>query len=329
MSFSKNQVSLHRSKRKINKRKIFLTILWSVFILAFAFAVYKNFTAVDTHTIHETKVIESRICDTSGIQSFVTKFINEFYTYSNNEEELRARTDKLSLYMADDLIKLNSDLISSDKELKSSVLNSSIWGIYERGENLWEVKYSVLQRVSTVNVEMKKETVTVEIDGKEVTKEVEKPDTKNISLSVESNYSVTLYIDDKDNMVIVKNPTITSVPTKSDYQSLEITADSSVDNSTSDEITHFLETFFKAYPTADSAALGYYAADGVLPVINKEYKFESLKEKVYRMEDKIVKAYLTVVYSNPKTGLKEYSQYILGLEKKDNNWQIVSSDYSV
>lgn len=31
--------------------------LWALLICAFAFAVYKDFTAVDTHTVHETTVV--------------------------------------------------------------------------------------------------------------------------------------------------------------------------------------------------------------------------------------------------------------------------------
>ena len=57
-----------------NSRKPIVIAIWLLFVCGFGFAVYKNFTAIDTHTVHEKKVIERRVEDTSGIESFVTNF---------------------------------------------------------------------------------------------------------------------------------------------------------------------------------------------------------------------------------------------------------------
>ena len=37
----------------VNSRKPAVIVLWLLFVCGFAFAVYKNFTAIDTHTVHE------------------------------------------------------------------------------------------------------------------------------------------------------------------------------------------------------------------------------------------------------------------------------------
>ena len=37
----------------VNSRKPAVIVLWLLFICGFVFAVYKNFTAIDTHTVHE------------------------------------------------------------------------------------------------------------------------------------------------------------------------------------------------------------------------------------------------------------------------------------
>ena len=37
----------------VNSHKPAVIVLWLLFICGFAFAVYKNFTAIDTHTVHE------------------------------------------------------------------------------------------------------------------------------------------------------------------------------------------------------------------------------------------------------------------------------------
>lgn len=41
-----------------------LTCPWVLFGTAFVFAIYKNITGIDTHTVHEAKVIETKVIDT-------------------------------------------------------------------------------------------------------------------------------------------------------------------------------------------------------------------------------------------------------------------------
>lgn len=42
---------------KVNTHKKTVIALWVLLAVSFLFAVYKNFTAIDIHTVHETKVI--------------------------------------------------------------------------------------------------------------------------------------------------------------------------------------------------------------------------------------------------------------------------------
>lgn len=48
--------------------------LWMFLIASFCFAVYKNFTAINIKTVHETKVIDKEIVDTHKIENFVKNF---------------------------------------------------------------------------------------------------------------------------------------------------------------------------------------------------------------------------------------------------------------
>lgn len=48
--------------------------LWMLLIASFCFAVYKNFTAINIKTVHETKVIDKEIVDTHKIENFVKNF---------------------------------------------------------------------------------------------------------------------------------------------------------------------------------------------------------------------------------------------------------------
>ena len=53
---------------KVNTHKKTVIALWVLLAMSFLFAVYKNFTAIDIHTVHETKVIEETILDTHKIE---------------------------------------------------------------------------------------------------------------------------------------------------------------------------------------------------------------------------------------------------------------------
>lgn len=46
---------------KIGTHKKTVLALWLVLLASVSFGVYKNFTAIDRHTVHEKEVIEQRI----------------------------------------------------------------------------------------------------------------------------------------------------------------------------------------------------------------------------------------------------------------------------
>ena len=52
---------------KAGTHKKSVIALWLVLIASVSFGVYKNFTAIDMHTVHEKEVIEQRIVDTNKI----------------------------------------------------------------------------------------------------------------------------------------------------------------------------------------------------------------------------------------------------------------------
>ena len=54
---------------------------WSIFMAAFSWSVYKNFTAVDTVTKVEKEVVKEVVEDVSGIGSFVEDFALIYFSY--------------------------------------------------------------------------------------------------------------------------------------------------------------------------------------------------------------------------------------------------------
>lgn len=166
---------------KIGLRKKTTALFLSLFAAAFIFALYKNFTAVDTHTVHEIEVVETRIVDTNGIESFVKSFVKTFYSWEHDSESLENRQQLIANFMTEELIRLNSGLISAEGAVSSSVFDMDILAV----EQLDDFNYMVIY---TVNQSIQR-TVT-----KTVTEYIDEPEIKEIvnEKTGEVNYEETV-----------------------------------------------------------------------------------------------------------------------------------------
>lgn len=168
----------------IGTRRPVVIALWALLICAFAFAVYKDFTAVDTHTVHETTVVQEEVTDTNAIESFVTNFAKVYYSWEQSAASIEQRTENLKYYLTDELLTLNVDTVRSDVPVSSKVEDVQIWSVEEIGDKVYKIVYSVSQNV---------------INGEE-------------SSVITSVYEVSVYVDDAGDMVIIQSPTITGKP---------------------------------------------------------------------------------------------------------------------
>jgi len=292
----KQTVETKSSKTKVKSfgtRKKSVTVLWIVLISSLVFGIYKNFTAIDQHTVHEKEVIETKLVDTSAIESFTKNFVKDYYTWQNNKESIEQREEKLSLYLTEELQALNTDTVRADIPTSSSVSDIDIWSVSQEDDS-YAVVYTVEQKIT---------------------------EEKN-SETIHSTYRILLHQDNTGNLVITHNPTIWSIPTKSDYEPQQPESNGTVDSDTTQEVTEFLETFFTFYPTATDKELAYYVKNSALPPIGKKYLFSELVHPAFQTKGGQLKVWVTVKYINEATKATQYSQYILTLEK-DTNWMIV------
>ncbi|EOD6641826.1 conjugal transfer protein [Listeria monocytogenes] len=295
---NKNKEKIQKEKKprvhKVNSRKKVVIALWVFLGMSFSFAVFKHFTAIDAHTVHETKIIEKEYADTHSVENFVENFSKVYYSWEQSDKSIDNRMDKLKDYLTDELQALNVDTVRKDIPVSSSLRDFQIWSVEPDGENQFNVTYSVDQLIT------------------------EGEDKKN----VQSTYEVAVYVEDSGNMVLIKNPTITSIPKKSDYTPKIKESNGSIDSITTNEINEFLTTFFKLYPTATAKELSYYISDGILKPIGKEYVFQELVNTIYNRKDNQITVSLTVKYLDQQTKATQVSQFDLVLEKNMNNWKI-------
>ncbi|AMM57580.1 TPA: conjugal transfer protein [Clostridioides difficile] len=299
--FKKNKKQTENVKEKkvrtvkVGTHKKSVIALWVVLIASVSFGVYKNFTAIDMHTVHETETIQLRLTDTNGIENFVKNFAKSYYTWNNSKEAIEARTQAISGYLTKELQALNTDTIRKDIPVSSAVNGVQIWSVTQADENQFSVIFTVEQLIT------------------------ENGSTK----TVRSAYEVTVYVDGSGNMVLTKNPTITSIPVKSGYTPKAKESDGTVDAVTTDEINEFLTTFFKLYPTATAKELSYYVNEGVLKPIGKDYVFSELVNPIYNRIDSQVTVSVAVKYLDQQTKATQVSQFDLVLEKSGSNWKII------
>lgn len=278
-----------------NTRKKVVAALWILLAASLLFAVYKNFTAVDVHTVHETKVVEEKVLDTHKVENFVTDFAKTYYAWEQNKASTQKRTKDLQRFLTGDLQALNTDTVRADVPVSSQVTNVQIWEVAQKEEHACSVTYTVDQKITE----------------------------NGSSKTVQSAYEVLVYVDDAGNLVLTKNPTITSIPKKSGYKPKVVESDGTVDSVATGEISSFLTTFFTLYPTATEKELSYYVNDGILKPVGKNYKFSELVDPVYNRDGNQVRAVFAVKYLDDATKMTQVSQYDLMLEKADGNWKIV------
>lgn len=281
----------------VNSRKPAVIVLWLMFICGFTFAVYKNFTAIDTYTVHEKEIVERRVEDTSGVEAFVRNFAKTYYSWSGNKDSVAQRTDALTGYLTEDLQRLTADTVKSDVAVSSSVQDIQIWSVEQNGsENDFAVVFTVAQ---TISDSKKKDTVS-------------------------SVYKTAVHKDDNGDMVITQAPTITGKPAKSAYTPKAAEPDGTVSAAESEDITDFLITFFTLYPTATEKELSYYVSgDSMPPVKCADYTFSQLKSTVLNKDGGTVTATVAVEYLDSVTKMTQISQFELALKLVDENWKIV------
>jgi hypothetical protein len=325
---------------KVGTHKKSVLLLWAVLLASTSFGVYKNFTAIDTHTVHEKEIIQLRLNDTNGIENFVKNFAKAYYSWDTSKEAIEARTTEISKYLTKELQDLNADTIRTDIPTSATVTNVLVWNVEQSGTDDFTVDYEVDQQVK---------------EGEQ-------------TQAVTENYTVTVHVDKDGAMVITQNPTLAPAVQKSKYEpkvqeaDVSVSSDTvkdatafletffklyptatekelayyvkdgvlapvsgdyvSVSSDTVKDVTAFLETFFKLYPTATEKELAYYVKDGVLAPVSGDYVFSELVNPVFTKDGDNLKVSVSVKYLDNKSKMTQISQYELVLHK-DDNWKIV------
>lgn len=300
IKIERNQTEKTPKKKKerivsAGKHRKMVLALWLLLSCSLAFGVYKNFTATDQHTTHEKVVVKEKVVNTSGVESFTKDFVKEYFSWKNNKEVIEKRMANLGQYLTEEGLTLSQEMVRADIPTSSEVQSVKILDVEKNSEE-FVVSFLVEQKI---------------MEGKK-------------AQSISSAYRVTIFEDENGNHIVTSLPTMIAKPDKVKYEAKQVESDSEIDAKTTEEITEFLETFFKLYPTASEKELEYYIKSGVLSPINAKLKFVKLEIRNFCQKDRNIQVTIIVEYLDGLSKTANHFQYVLEL-RKDTNWVISNS----
>ena len=296
---NKKEKTAKKKKERIvsvgKHRKMVLALLLLLFC-SLAFGIYKNFTAIDQHMTHEKVVVKEKIVNTSGVENFTMDFAKEYFSWKNDKEIIEKRMINLDQYLTEEGLNLSQDMVRVDIPTSSEVQSVKILDVEKHSEE-FIVSILINQKVT---------------EGKK-------------AQQISSAYRVAIHEDKKGNHIVTSLPTMIAKPGKANYQAKQVETDSDINAKIAEEITEFLGTFFKLYPTASKKELEYYVEDGTMQLINTNLKFVELVNPIYTQNEKNVQVKVDVEYLDDLSKTTNCFQYELGLQK-DGNWRIIDSE---
>ncbi|MDT2662154.1 conjugal transfer protein [Listeria monocytogenes] len=280
----------------VGKHRKMVLALWLLLSCSLAFGIYKNFTAIDQHTTHEKVVVKEKIVNTSGVESFTEDFAKEYFSWKNNKEVIEKRMSNLEQYLTENILALSQDMVRADIPTTSEVQSVKILDVEKNSEE-FVVSFLVEQKIT---------------EGKK---------TQTIS----SAYRVIVFEDEKGNHIVTNLPTMIAKPEKAKYEVKQVESDSEIDAKTTEEITEFLETFFKLYPSASEKELEYYVENNVIQPIRTNLQFVEITNPIYFETKDSVRVKVIVKYLDDVEKVTHDFQYNLLLSKGEN-WKITNCE---
>ncbi|MCM6880842.1 conjugal transfer protein [Enterococcus italicus] len=279
----------------VGKHRKLVLALWILLSCSLTFGIYKSFTAIDQRTTHEKVVVKEKIVNTSGVESFTEDFAKEYFSWKNNKEAIEKRMSTLRQYLTEEGLTLSQDMIRADIPTSSEVQSVKILDV-EKSSEEFVVSFLVDQKIT---------------EGKK-------------TQSASSAYRAMIFEDENGNHVVTSLPTMVAKPEKAEYEVKQVEGDSEIDAKTTEEITEFLETFFKLYPTASEKELEYYVEDSEVTPINTTLMFIDLTNPIYRQKGESYQVSVVAKYLDDTSKTIDNFKYSFVLQKSEN-WKIIEA----
>lgn len=273
-------------------RRVLIKACWVVAACSLAFGVYKNFTAIDKVTVKEEKTVVEKIENYTGLEAFVENFAEIYFAYSPDSAQQTERKGLLESYMQPSLVQLNSGNAYAEAEV--TVQDVQTWAVEQVSgtDHDYEVLFTVVLKSG---------------DQAEL-----------------NAYTVDVHCEDQQ-YVIVKNPTVTSVPQISGYEREPLQSSDQVRAEDREKVETFLETFFKIYPTASEKELAYYCKDEGVRPIGKAYMLNFIDNVTIQVREDGYEVECYVSYIDEMLRISVLNQYQLSLVPQESGELIIEA----
>ena len=271
-------------------RRALVKLCWGVAVCSLIFGVYKNFTAVDKVTVKETETVIEKVENYAGLEAFTENFAKIYFAYSPDTAQQTERKELLKSYMQSSLVDVNSGNTYAETEI--TVQSVQTWGVDQVSgmEHDYEVLFTVVL--------------------------------KNGEQAELNAYTMDVHCEDQA-YVVVKNPTVTSVPQISEYEREPLQISDQVRAEDRERVGTFLETFYKIYPTASEKELAYYCKDQDIRPIGKPYVLNSIDNIMIQVKESGYEVECYVSYIDEKFGMQVLNQYQLSLVPQESGELII------
>lgn len=297
-----SQGIVKRSDRWLGRKVYRAIFLWVLFGCGFAFAVYKNFTGIDRHTVHEKEVVQEVLLDTNALENFASDFLKVYFSWTE-ETTVEEREKQLGKFLPETLLDYGMDMNrQTEKKLASTVEDVRVWNVKRLGRD-----YAITAELVYQLVQQPEEEETAQSKKKRV----------------QECYQVVIHAE-KKGMKVTRLPVPVNISKFVSYVPKQAVSDPTVEDSLKKEIHLFLKDFFQVYPSLKASDLKYYVKGGVMPRM-EDPNFELKGQPVVAIlsgNKKEAEVEVFVTYERKDSKVLQTFQYHLKLKKGDN-WKIV------
>lgn len=263
----------------------------------------------------ETEEEEPNYALNEGAQSFARNFANEYFNWSKDSQD--EREERLEDYLAIGLDP-QAGLRYENMKWDSVLSDSQVWSVEETGEQSANITLRIHHSLSRMVEPSEEEIKKAEEDDKEPPKpQKEKGETY-------LKYFVVPVKSDGESYVVHQLPYFTSEPNKPDIE-IEYNADgnSISDSDLEEEISLFLETFFKTYTEGSDQEIAYYTKGVDVETLNGILSFKEVEGLAIYLEGESYEVHADILMIETGSEAEMIYPFHMELIQEENRWLVV------
>lgn len=291
--------------KTVFKKKLMKSAFWTAFALVFFLSVVAIVrvgnagagAAENKSAVNEEQKQSENLAAAEGGQTFAENFAVHYFSWTNTDEEKKKRVERLKPYLAKGLDE-QAGLSFEGMKWNSLLGKSQVWAVEETGKDTALITLRVIHNLTQAG-NAKKQAGSYE------------------------KYFVVPVKTDGESFVVYKIPYFTASPGQP-----EITAETDVEeqgqvnnSELKENITSYLNTFFKVYTTGTQEELSYYVKDDSIKTMKGIMTFIKVENTVIQKgKGGDYQIYANVAFQEDASKAQVIYPYEITITKEDDRW---------